>query len=91
MKHTSDQMQVIVTDWQTSGLSKKAFCRDRNITYQTFHYWCKRVIGGPSQGFTELSVDSSKVGSGCQIIFPSGARMVLDGELSVQWLREVLK
>jgi hypothetical protein len=28
---------------ENSGLSKKAFCCDWDIPYQTFDYWCKRV------------------------------------------------
>ena len=36
-------METSVNAWKNSGLSKKAFCRDWDIPYQTFHYWCKRV------------------------------------------------
>lgn len=91
MKHTSDQMQLAINEWQTSGLSKKAFCRERNITYQTFHYWCKRLSSAPDKGFTEMIVQANERVGGCEIIFPSGARMILQGEPSANWLREVLR
>jgi len=55
MKYTSEQMQLAIHEWQISGLSKKAFCRERDIMYQSFHYWYKRLIKTPSPGFTEVT------------------------------------
>lgn len=91
MKHTSEQMQLVINEWQTSGLSKKAFCLQRNISYHTFHYWCKRLISVPAKGFTEMVVQGDQRVGGCEIIFPSGARMILQGEASSSWLREILR
>ena len=91
MKHTSEEMQVAIKEWQASGLSKKAFCRGRNITYQTFHYWHKRLGETSSPGFTEVAVDSGGSAGKCEIVFPSGVRMILQGEPSPVWLREVLR
>lgn len=91
MKHTSEEMQVVIKEWQTSGLSKKAFCRQRNIKYQTFHYWCKRLIETSSSGFTEVMLDSGRCAGKFEIVFPSGVRMILPGEPSPVWLREVLR
>ena len=56
MKYTEEQMRGIINEWQQSGLSKKAFCLDRNIAYQTFQYWCKRLATARSAGFAEISV-----------------------------------
>jgi hypothetical protein len=91
MKHTSEQMQVVISEWQTSGLNKKEFCRQRNITYQTFHYWWKRLTSAPASGFTEMRVQSREPIGGCEIMFPSGARMIFHGEPSASWLRELLR
>ncbi len=91
MKHTSEEMQGVIKEWQTSGLSKKAFCRQRNITYQTFHYWCKRLTETSSPGFTEVTLDSAPSAGKFEIIFPSGVRMILPCEPSPVWLREVLR
>jgi hypothetical protein len=91
MKHTSEQMQLVIKEWQASGLSKKEFSRQRNITYQTFHYWCKRLISAPDTGFTEIRVQGHERAGGSEIVFPSGARMVFHGEPSANWLRELLR
>lgn len=91
MKHTSEQMQLVINEWGTSGLSKKAFCDQRNISYHTFHYWCKRLNSAVATGFTELRVHDQESIGACEIIFPSGARMILQGEPSASWLRELVR
>lgn len=84
-------MQVIITEWQASGLSKKAFCRERGIVYQTFHNWCKRANSSTPVGFVELSLSRSERSVGCEVVFPSGVRMIFQHEPSASWLREVLR
>lgn len=82
-------MRGVIKEWQTSGSSKKAFCRLKQINYPTFQYWCKRLEDDGSSGFTEVSMNSNVVP--LEIVFPSGARMVLHGEPSAMWLRELLR
>lgn len=89
MRHTSEEMQGIIKEWQASGLSKKAFCRQKQINYPTFQYWCKRLLDDGYTGFTEVDV---KPGTApLEILFPSGARMILHSEPSATWLRELLR
>lgn len=89
MKYTSEQMQIVIKEWQASGLSKKAFCAQKQINYPTFQYWCKRLAGGDSAGFTEVDIRPNV--PALEIVFPSGVRMMLNGEPSVAWLRELLR
>ena len=91
MKHTQEQMQATINEWQNSGLSKKAFCRDRKITYQTFHYWYKRLSLTAASGFDEVKLAGRSQNSTLELIFPSGARMVFESQPSAAWIREVVK
>lgn len=88
-RRTQEQMQQVILQWQQSGQSKKSFCRDHNITSQTFHYWYKRVRCEPASGFSEVHVEPTR-SRGCEVIFPSGTRMVFCGEPSARWLRELV-
>ncbi len=90
MKHTEEQMERVVLSWRESGLNKKAFCRQENIAYATFHYWCKRLSASAQSGFSEIKVDGPSCG-GHEIIFPSGTRMIIRGEPAVNWLRELVR
>lgn len=42
MQNTNAQradMLEMITRWQDSGLSQKAFCTSNDIAYHVFHYW----------------------------------------------------
>jgi len=89
MKHTLEQMQGIHQEWQRSGLSRKAFCKERGISYATFNYWSKRLTE-PGPGFDEIPLNS--VGDvRLEIVFPSGTRMSFQREPSVEWLRKLVR
>ena len=90
MKYTQEQMELTIKEWEQSGLNKKAFCRERGITYPTFHYWYKRLSG--SSGFTEIAVASPSLSAtnSYELVFPSGTRMVFQEEPPVTWLRELV-
>lgn len=91
MRHTQEQMQATIKEWQNSGLSKKAFCRDRKIACPTFHYWYKRLSEATSGGFSEVKLAQPQHQPGSfELTFPSGARMTFQGEPSAAWLRELL-
>ncbi len=36
-----EQMFSLITSWQQSGLSQKAYCEHHGIGYHVFHYWYK--------------------------------------------------
>ena len=91
MRYTAEQIQVAINEWQVSGLSKKAFCLQRDICPQTFYNWLKRVSQTHSSGFTELTPPPGERTDSCEIIFPSGARMIFASEPTASWLREVLR
>ena len=89
MRRTQEQMQQVILQWQQSGQSKKAFCREHNITSQTFHYWYKRIGPNSTSGFSQVNVESIR-NRGFEVIFSSGTRIVFNGEPSACWLRELV-
>ena len=38
-KQDRAKLLQMVTQWQNSGLTQKAFCTTNKIAYHTFHYW----------------------------------------------------
>ena len=40
-KEERAQCLEMISKWQQSGLTQKAFCTDNNIRYHIFHYWYK--------------------------------------------------
>ncbi|WP_127958633.1 IS66 family insertion sequence element accessory protein TnpA [Serratia microhaemolytica] len=39
MPYTKQQKQQHLDNWQNSGLSQSAYCRENNLKLATFHYW----------------------------------------------------
>ena len=90
MKRTSSQMEEICLQWEQSGLSRRAFCKQHNIAYQTFNYWYKRIISKGGSGFSQISLPANAISS-MEVTFPSGARITFEVEPSVSWLRELVR
>lgn len=90
MKYSKEQMDEIYQRWMSSGMSRKAFCKQSGIAYGTFQYWCKRIMpDSEGSGFKELVVEPVS-GVCLEVFFPSGARIIFQGEPSASWLRELV-
>jgi len=92
MRYSQEQMRSFYQQWQQSGLARKAFCQQHNLSYATFNYWHKRLDGAkPSEtgGFTAFNLPSSP-SCNFEVIFSSGSRIVFHQEPSAAWLRELL-
>lgn len=76
-------MLSLVVDWKESGLTQKAFCGLHGIKLCTLVYWIARSKESGSPGrFIPLS-SVSVPGSTVEIIYPSGVRLKVAGELSL--------
>ena len=89
MRRTLSEMQGICQRWEQSGLSRRVFCNQNSIAHQTFNYWYKRINSKDGCGFAEVTLPASRKGS-FEVVFPSGARIIFEGEPSVNWLRELV-
>lgn len=82
-------MQAMYDEWCQSGMSRKAFCREKGIGYATFNYWCKRLSDTGRSGFTEVALPSVQTGT-IELTLPSGARLSFQELPSTSWLKELL-
>jgi len=39
IRHSKQEIQVLIEQWQQSGITKKSFCATNNLNYQTFIGW----------------------------------------------------
>lgn len=61
-KRSADEMRFLLEDQSRSGLTVKAFCKERGIKEAGFYYWqqkFRREKGGKvvSRGFQEIALD----------------------------------
>ena len=96
-----DHWKQWISEQTASGLSKVAFCRERNLKPSTFHYWSKRLNGdginptrrhGRPRKFARVEVvgaTSSSAGE-IQIRFPMGLEIRAEKYPEPKWMAEIM-
>ena len=67
-----------IDEWQKSGLTKVAFCRERNLSEKQFGYYYRKLVLEPARlqaGFAQVSVRNAAA---------SGVRFRLNGSLYLE-------
>ena len=90
----SDQMFAIIEAWRRSGLSKKIFCLEQQITYHRFHYWHQRYrrfntpVGNDGPAFIPLELPSAT--ASFELIYPDGRRLLFHQGVDAAYLKALL-
>jgi hypothetical protein len=73
------QWRQHIEDWRNSGLSQQAFCRDRNLSFNQFHYWRKKLARAPvnktpprSSALVPVTYQSPLPDNGLSVHLPNG-------------------
>ena len=91
-----ETMFIKVREWQSSGISQKAFCEKHDIRYHVFHYWYKLYRGSndeinPEPGhFVQLDVPSISSDIFAEISFTSGNKVILHQPVSSDYIKALL-
>jgi transposase-like protein len=71
-----EEMYNLVTEYQRSGLSAKAFSKEKGISPTTFGYWIrKNKQEDQSGGFVEVDTVLNSSSSGMELIYPNGVKL----------------
>lgn len=59
---TASEWQALITEWQSSNLSARAFCGQQGIGYASFCHWRQRLRMGetPPSTFSAAVVDANR-------------------------------
>ncbi len=82
-----------ISEWQSSGLSQKAFCEQFNVSYSNFHYWYKRFrdVDPPSAGgFVPLQMQDTGNSIFASVIFTNRVSVQLHQAVSPGYIKELL-
>ncbi|MGI8583029.1 MAG: IS66 family insertion sequence element accessory protein TnpA [Chitinophagaceae bacterium] len=93
-----EQMFSMITCWQQSGLSQKAYCQQNGIRYHVFHYWykCFRDRQPPSrdEGFMPIKIQSSNTintaSAHAELVLPDGKRLLFHQGVSSDFLKALI-
>ena len=85
-----------IEQWQISGLSQLAFCKENNIRYHVFHYWYKRFrdaregVVPVSKRFVELKPSVCGSDLFAELCFTNGNRIAFHQPVAVDYLKSLV-
>jgi Transposase len=88
---TREQKEEIIRQWQQSGKSRKVFCQEVGVTYNSLVSWCKQMKDQQaSQGFTEVKIKES-TGLFAQIQLPGGIKIDFFQSVPAEYLQSLIR
>ena len=93
-KEQREQMMLMITDWQASGLKQRDYCASNNIAYHVFHYWygVYRANKTDAGSFLPVKLTSAASKEPITIVGVSGIKVQLPlTEQSIGFVKQLLQ
>lgn len=88
---TREQKEEIILLWQQSGKSRKEFCQEHGITYNSLVGWCKQFKDRKeTPGFAEVKIKSDS-GLFAQLNLPGGIRIDFFQSVPVEYFQSLIR
>jgi len=89
---TREQKEELILLWQQSGKSRKVFCQEQGITYNSLVGWCKQFKDQKaSAGFAEVKINEKLTGLFAQVNLPGGIKIDFYQSVPVEYLQSLLR
>jgi hypothetical protein len=95
---------ALITEYQESNLSQKAFCRQRQVPLSTFQLWLKKyrqqnpklsIQSDPAKSFIPISIQTvtehMENFKGCAIEYPNGVTIRFSGPVDTSLLSQLVQ
>ena len=93
-KEQREQMMLMITDWQASGLKQRDYCTSNNIAYHVFHYWygVYRANKKDTGSFLPVKVSSAVSKEQISIVGVNGIKVQIPlTEQSIGFVKQLLQ
>jgi hypothetical protein len=92
-ERSKDKFLSLISAFQKSDLSQKAFCKKHEVAYSTFQYYLRRFRneGITSSSFVEI-IASKKASNAAtlEILFPTGAKVICNSQSDISLIRSLI-
>ena len=89
---TKEEKEALYVEWESSGLSKKDFCLQKSINYQTFIWWfASRKKKQRKGSFVPVVVSNPQQPLQIEIQLSNSRKITLNGLVSAEILQAILK
>ena len=95
-QETKETMFTHIRQWQSSGLSQKAFCQANHIRYHVFHYWYRLFKDNSEQkntapaSFVRVYVPNVSSDLFAELSFSAGTKITFYQPVSSDYLKSLL-
>lgn len=103
-KYTQEEMYMAIELWKESGISQKNYCKQNNLSYNTFKYWLNKYHkdrqgrkSGSSKSFIPVHIPQTvtahipEPNTGMiSINYPNGVVLNCPVDISVEQLRGLI-
>lgn len=93
-QRTKEEKEIIYEAWKKSGLTKKEYCNQNGLKYQTFIWWFaseRRKKKALENKFLPVQVELSQSGIFAEVILSSYRKIILHQPISVEIFQAILK
>ena len=93
ISRTWQEKETIILQWQQSGLSRKEFCDQHQISYNSLVSWCKAIKDKKTaKGFTEVKIPAvATSGLFAQLHLSKGIRIDIFHFVPAEYFQALLK
>ncbi len=77
------QKLAMIADWQQSGKSKRAYCRENGINEAVFYYWFTRSDETKSETGKFIAFEEETPQDEIELIYPNGVRLRVANNLAL--------
>ena len=90
-----EKMFLMITTWQKSGLSQRAYCEQHGVRYSLFHYWYKLYRDEPSTSiekasFVPLAIHPFPLAASVELLLADGRRLIFHQGVSADYLKALI-
>lgn len=93
-KRSKEEISLILQEWEQSKLSKKVFCQQKQINYQTFIGWIVQRRNRESlsdRQFVPVQIDARPNMVFAEIHLSSSRKVILHSPVGSDFIQAVLK
>jgi len=92
-RRKADQWRQLITEWKSSGMTRRAWCQEQGIAYESLRRWTKRLRSTPGIAkFVEIKGTLGEaVPSQLRVKVNRNGDVEIYGDLSDEILRRVLR
>ena len=88
--YTSQEKQIWLENWKSSGQSAKSFSKDKPFSASSLHYWKRKMRVSTASSFIQVIPDASDTPCYAKLTYPSGVVLEFYTPVKSEYIKDLL-